>query len=437
MKTGLLKCATLLSSAILAAPAAFADYTLYDQGGTKFTFNADLVVAGFANNNSWFGKSESFLGADTDTWAELGFEPQFSLETPLGGGTFYGKLSAVYTDTFSDDASGLTIGLDDTEELTLEQGHIGWRTSDLFTGLEDDTFSISIGRQDYVIGSGLLVADGGGDGAERGGWYLGMRKAFRTSAIVRLSSKALLAEAFYLENQPREGGIEGDIFGGNVEYRFGDRVTLGGTYLLADAKDIPAADELDVFSGRASWKPLAGLTLSGEYVHQESDQIDADGWFAQAAFEAKDLPWSPVFSYRYAQFDGDDPATATNEGFRSIAYGYTDYGTWYQGEITGNYPLGNSNLKSHMLRAKMQTTEKVTLNLIYYNFKLDHPSALASGVTSDDWGGEVDFIVDWAATDKIYVIGVAAALFPGEAAEQWVGGDDTWLYSMLYASYAL
>jgi hypothetical protein len=27
-------------------------------------------------------------------------------------------------------------------------------------------------------------------------------------------------------------------------------------------------------------------------------------------------------------------------------------------------------------------------------------------------------------------------LFPGQAAEQWVGGNDNWLYSMLYASYA-
>jgi hypothetical protein len=178
------------------------------------------------------------------------------------------------------------------------------------------------------------------------------------------------------------------------------------------------------------------LTLSGEYVHQTSDQIKANGWYAQAAYEAKELPWTPLFSYRYATFDGDDPDTARSENFRSLAYGYTDYGTWYQGEITGNYPLGNNNLTSHLLRAKMQASEKVTLNLLYYNFTLDEPATLGAGVTSDDWGDEIDFIVDWQATDKIYVIGVAAVLFPGKAAEQWVGGDDNWLYSMLYASYA-
>jgi len=440
MKAKVLLCATLLSSASLFTSAALAEYELYSRDGTKLTFNADLAVAGFLNNNSWFGESESFLGDDTDNWMELGFEPQLSLEMPLGKGTFYGKLSAVFTDTFGEDASGLTIGADDTHDASVEQGHIGWKMSDLFPGLEDDVFSISIGRQDYVIGTGLLIADGGGDGGDRGGWYLGMRKAFKNSAIARLASKELLAEAFYLENQPRSGGIEGDVAGGNLEYHFGDKLTLGGTYLLVDAKDVPGADELDVYSGRASWKPLTGLTLSGEYVHQTSDQIEADGWYAQAAYEAKDLPWSPVFSYRYATFDGDDPNTTDrNENFRSIAYGYTDYGSWYQGEITGNYPLGNSNLTSHMLRAKMQPSEKLTLNLIYYNFTLNEPSALTGGVTnvtSDDWGDEINLIADWQATDKIYVIGVAGVLFPGEAAEQWVGGGDNWLYSMLYASYA-
>jgi hypothetical protein len=27
-------------------------------------------------------------------------------------------------------------------------------------------------------------------------------------------------------------------------------------------------------------------------------------------------------------------------------------------------------------------------------------------------------------------------LFPGDAATQWTGGNDNWLYSMLYLSYA-
>ena len=36
----------------------------------------------------------------------------------------------------------------------------------------------------------------------------------------------------------------------------------------------------------------------------------------------------------------------------------------------------------------------------------------------------------------LFAIGVVGVLFPGNAAEQMVGGDDTWVYSMLYGSYS-
>ncbi len=148
------------------------------------------------------------------------------------------------------------------------------------------------------------------------------------------------------------------------------------------------------------------------------------------------MPWSPTLFYRYAHFDGDDPDTTIDEGFRSVAYGYTDYGSWYQGEISGNYPLGNGNLNSNMYRIKAQPSETLTLNVFYYDFWFDHPSALDAGVTSDDWGQEVNFTADWAVTPAIYVIGVLGNLSPGKAAEQWTGGKEDWRYGMLYVSYS-
>ena len=87
----------------------------------------------------------------------------------------------MYTTTVSDDASGSTVGLNDTDSLTLEQAHVGWRLEDVFAALDGDTLSITVGRLDYGIGTGLLVDDGGADGGERGGWYLGMRKTFAES----------------------------------------------------------------------------------------------------------------------------------------------------------------------------------------------------------------------------------------------------------------
>jgi hypothetical protein len=95
------------------------------------------------------------------------------------------------------------------------------------------------------------------------------------------------------------------------------------------------------------------------------------------------------------------------------------------------------NLKSNMLRANLKPLQRVELNVFYYRFALVEPAALAPGVTSDDFGDEVDITADWKATDRIDVTGVLGCLMPGDAAQQWVGGDDDWLYAMLYVSFRL
>jgi len=260
-----------------------------------------------------------------------------------------------------------------------------------------------------------------------------MRKTFSEALVASLDTDKWLAEGFTLKNRPRAGGTQGEAYGTNVEYKFGEMATFGGTYMNVDA-NVPGSIDLDVFSGRIDWQIGNGLGLSGEYVDESSSQIDANGYYAQVSYGLEDNAWSPIFSYRYAHFDGDNPGTAIDERFREIAYGYTDWGFWYQGEITGEYVLGNGNLESHMLRAKLQPKDGVTVNLFYYNFTLDQPASF--GVASDDWGDEFNFTVEWEANDNLYVTGVIAALFPGDGARQFVGGSDDWLHAMLYLMYS-
>jgi hypothetical protein len=400
---------------------------------TKLNLNADFVVAGFSNN-SWFGKSKEFLGANTDHWLELGFEPKLALEKPAWGGTVLAQASGVYTRTDDNDASGLTVGVNSTEAFTIEQLNIGWKTKNFFPGLGDNEFSITAGNQDYSIGTGMIVNDGGGDGGSRGGWYIGMRKAFAESVIARLKSSKWLIEGFHLKNRPRGGGVQGTADGANVEYTFPDLV-LGGSYIFVDP-NLPDTKSLNVYSGRVDWGGERAIHLRGEYVNEQNSQIESTGWYGEMDYTPKAARWTPVFSYRYAHFDGNKPGTSKDEQFREIAYGYTDYGYWYQGEIAGNYPLGNANVVSQMLRAKFTPHDKLTTSVILYHFTLDQPSALAANVTSNDFGDEIDITNDWQATDKLYIIGVLGDLRPGKAAKQWTGGTQDWLYGMLSLTYA-
>ena len=83
------------------------------------------------------------------------------------------------------------------------------------------------------------------------------------------------------------------------------------------------------------------------------------------------MRWQPKISYRYAIFQGDDPGTATSEAFDPLIPGFYDWGTWWQGEIAGEYFLSNSNLQSHQLRVHVTPSESVGGGLFAYQFRFD------------------------------------------------------------------
>ena len=425
----------LAAAGLVAAPCAWAGQTLYRNAerAAELVLNLDAIGAWYRSDNAWFGESEAFVGAPVDRWAEFGVEPTLSFETRAGRGSLFASLSGVYTSTVSDDASGSTVGLSDTDALTLEQAHVGWRLDDVFAALDGDTLSIAAGRLDYGIGTGLLVDDGSADGGDRGGWYLGMRKSFSQSLLASLDSETWLFEVFQLSNQPRTGDTRGEAHGANVEYRFGDSAALGTSYLRVDTND-PLVETLDVYSARASWRGGNGLSLAAEYVDEGSGQIDATGYYAQIGYALDSRPWSPELRLRRATFSGDDLATPLDERFREIAYGMTEWGSWYQGEITGEYALGNGNLDSRLARLTLAPTDAVTFDVLYYRFTLEQPASF--GATADDWGDELDFTVEWAAGETVSVTGVLGVLRPGDAAEQIVGGRSDWAHAMLLVSYS-
>jgi hypothetical protein len=394
----------------------------------EFTFDAQAFFA--TNSSAWFGGSEAVLGAEIGHWSEYGIEPGVAFRMPAGEGAAFGALSVVGTYTLGNDASGLTIGLRSPSEANVEQAYLGWRTEGVLDALEGEVLTVTLGSFDYTIGSGLLVADGGSDGAEHGGWTLGMRRAFGEALLVQLANDALTLEAFRLTNRPRAGGPQGDAIGANAAWTFAADTTVGGTLMRVDASTL--TDAALVASLRFDRAPELGFGASAELVEQQSDQIEADGGFIKVSY-AFDAAWSPVLSYRRAVFSGDDPATAKDERFREIAYGYTDYGSWYQGEISGAYPLGNGNTRSHLVRLELAPNDALAFNVLYYRFAFD--AVAGTGLTSDDWGDELDLIVDWAWDDRLSFVGVLGVLAPGRAAEQLTGGDDDWVLGALYASF--
>jgi alginate export protein len=403
----------------------------------SFNFDATWGVFGFANSLYTNPKPEEPSGDLSDNWMEGSIKPALSAEYTTGSSAqIYAKASGVGVRTYS--APPPLVG-SEASSFDVEDLYIGWRSGNSI-GLGENVLDFTIGRAPYKIGNRLLLGDGAADGSSRGGYWTGARKAFELAAIGRFTPGSNTLEAFYLDKDDLpESDSDSKLWGVNYEYRFGEDTTLGGTYMKwsADAAIAPQRDGLDVYNVRAYTAPFPNfkaLSFEAEYVIEDNgDALDSTAWNLLVGYQLE-TTWKPKVSYRYAFFEGDDPATPENEAFDGLLTGFADWGTWWQGEIAGEYFVSNSNLISHQLRVHAQPSEAIATGLIFYDFVLDNVES--AGVTSDDVAMEIDWYLDWSINDNFLVSFVAAAAEPGDAVEQSSGRTDTFWYGMIFAAYS-
>lgn len=431
-------CMLLTVFLLSTSDKSLAEIQIYKEKDVALTAFLNVQAATFHSKDSWFGADRKFLNENTNDWHELTAEGGLSGEIGFLHGTLFGEVSLLFSGTWGVDASGLIQKGDDPNKVKIEQAHIGWKSGTAFEMFDKDALTLKYGNFDYSIGTGMVINDGGGDGGNRGGWWMGARKAFAHSGLISFHTGPILFEAFYLENRTRSGATKGRAIGVNAEYKFKDKgLDFGSSWFRVIDRDSSHFPSYDVYSFRSGWEHDSGFEINGEYVGQSRHNVDAFGWYIQPAFQWKDVAWTPKISYRFAHFSGDDLHSSDDEGFKTTAYGSTDWGQWFQGEIAGNYPLDNSNLDSHMVRIELHPRDDVTLNFIYYNFKLDEKHIFGSPVKSHDFGDEIDLIVDWNATEYMSISGVLGWLSPDDAAKEWTGGNSDWLYSMVYVNFSL
>jgi len=187
----------------------------------------------------------------------------------------------------------------------------------------------------------------------------------------------------------------------------------------------------------APFKRIPDISLGAEWAKEDNgDLISSTAWMAQGAYQFSGIGWKPKVSYRYAFFEGDDPSTTENEGFDSLLPGFYDWGTWWQGEIAGEYFLSNSNLISHQIRLHVTPSEALSGGIMGYKFLADQPASFGPGVTSDAIATEVDAYADWKLNSNFLVSFIAAFAHPEEAAEQGFGRTDDFTYGMIYVNYS-
>lgn len=409
--------------------------------GVDWTFNFDVTFGTFGFGNSLYRnpRPDQPSGDLTDNWSEG------TLTGAVGGvytrddsSQFYAKVSAVGERTFG--ASPPLVG-GDASSFDVEDLYIGWR-SGTSTGGGENVLDLTVGRTQYQLGHGMLLWDGAAEGGSRGGYWTNARKAFELAAVGRYKPGNHTVEAFYLDKDELPESDSGSkVWGVNYEYAIGEDTTIGGTYMQFSAQpgDAPQRDGLDVYNVRVFTAPfptMKALSFELEYAQEDNGVLlDSIAWNALAAYQFEG-DWKPKLSYRYAFFEGDDPATAENEGFDGLFTGFYDWSTWWQGEIAGGYLISNSNLISHQLRLHAQPSEAISTGFILLDFSLDHPTTFDPLVTSADLGQEVDWYLDWSVNDNLTLSFVAALADPGPAVEEASGRSDMFIYGMIFAAYS-
>ncbi len=424
---------TLCSTQSFAAQVENGNPLRFWQGHNKSylqgTFSAELAY--FDQSKSWFGNARENIGDDSDSWWEGVIRPGIEGKYILANASkFYGRVDAVQANTQDIDGAGTNVEYGDVSKIRIEEFYAGWSSGENFSSLGKDFLDISFGRQQYIVGNGFLFYSQSSNGGDRGAYWLADRHTADYSAIIRMKSGEWKGDLVYFkaDDNPNMNTKVGGI---TLDYDAGKNGGVGGGAYYINSDD-NFRDEMQVYDIRFNFKifsafdvqALKPFELEGEYVYENIDDSDSDngnGWYLQLSYQFEDLTWKPSLTYRYSGFDKDyDP----------LFYGFSDWGYWYQGEILGEYVLTNSNLNSQMVKLNVQPVESLSVNLFYYNLRLD--DAAAFGVDDKNYGDEIDLIIDWTYNNHLSFSLVGAYASPDDAAKQQTNGDDDWSYMMLY-----
>jgi hypothetical protein len=453
--------------------------------------NANFGAGTFSNNNGSLGKRRG-----TANWFEYFLSPELkaAYETPAAG-TLYGDVSAMLVGTGgTGDASVLSTTAGTPWDIAVENLYAGWKSGTVFANLGENAVDISAGRQSFRVADGFLISSGTFNAGKRAGFWEQARTAFKETGIVRLNTNPVRADLFYLQNNSAQSQVPPNldfaktrVAGGNVEWFstvapakegevkdgasvYADRQWyVGGTFFHAfDAKsdgtfafnnsglnntaDNAAVtntltsnrDGMNVFSAHVGGSPIPAVpdfSFYGNYVYENNRsanrKVDANAWYVEPGYTFSEAPWTPKVAYRYAHFSGDkNPSNTTKTAYDPFFFNATTrgYGTWFIGEIMGNYFISNSNVNVNQLTLSVNPTDALKLSLLGYVYNWDQKTQFGNNVTSDSLAKELDLVAEYTVNDHVSLAGSLAAAQSGLGGRQFLqnqvgagGGEDrTW-----------
>jgi hypothetical protein len=419
---------------LTAAGVGHAEYTILETD--RFTLDGGFIVSlyGVTTDNLNFGAGvvnhNGEFHRDVDN-SEYYFKPGITFAwRPFESGEFYGGLNAAAVGQTGDgDPGGFTSGASHVARVDSAYG--GWRTK---------LYDLSFGRQEFTVGDQFLIGYNANFNSDRDAnlWVFPF-KAFENSAILRLETSPLRSDTFWVRSDEDQGDAE--LAGINVEHPLADEKGKFGAMFAkvvsANPDFVFKREGIEVYDVRANaihvpW--VENLTLNSELAFERGSdsgtRYDAHAWYAEGEYEFAATPWKPIIGYRYGFWSGDDDAgtDSKRESFDSLFYYFgRGWGTWYQGEIAGEYLLFNTNQITHMAKVVVHPWETVALWALFFHHRLEEKNYFGIPVTDEHFMDEVNLILEWTPDKRWYLNGGVMYGFPGQAAKQIFGDDENYL----------
>lgn len=436
---------------------------LYDSNGTFLKLKLESTAMYYGNANAWYGRPDLMLagnplvvgkpaGKGYDQWGEGFVHGGLYGITPVTDSLYvYGGISAIASgsvgqELFTDKTHGY---------LGVEDAYAGFVTGTTTTEGNRLVFNASAGRQRFQLGDGFLIANTSSNGGDRAALQSNPRWAADMLALAQVSYNGNKLEAFYLD--PDELPVVDShtvIQGVNFETPLTPSLAIGLSFLRVPTSTFGyftptqtfSREGLQVYDGRFRWQPnevgQSGPFVAGEVALQRNENFNmrAYGFYGEVGYSFAELPWTPTFSYRYAQFSGDDPNTSRFERWDPLFAGGNGE-QWVQG-INHFKIWQDSNVIAHRFQMRLRPTPKFELVPQVWLFRADSTTNLGgnpalSFLGSDNLGYEINLTGKYFVSRQVYVQGHVAATFPGEAVKTALGHDhNPWWSTMLFVRTA-
>lgn len=414
---------------------------LYENKNAELTliFNGGLGL--YNEDNAFFSQGAAFTegnsiaddpaGKGVRFWGEAYLEPGIAGIIKLGGSNIYayGAMSGLFSGRNTSDiySKGGDMYAD------FERLYAGV----LFTGLgrkKNTSLSASYGRQFYQLNDGFLISkfSGSSNAGPRASVYLNSRTTFHKTGLVKLAGKRWSGQAFYLEpeelfkakakqtNITYAGAYVGynDNKHWDVGIAYINRVSGKGSYTTPDGSITKKG--LNIINPKLWINDIGGtgVFLKSEYAYEfdKERNMSANAWYLGGGVNLTKVRTRPMFYYRYAFMQGDNPDTKMYTRFDPILTG--GLGNWVQG-INMRKVIGNGNIISHRLQAKVFPLPSMEVSLDYFHLRSDTYLNLGglpplANLKSKHLGDEVTLEAQYFINRHFMLLGLASLAVPGQ-----------------------